>query len=102
MELKDFIKNALVGIVEGVDEANESHDRFRMFGFTSHLSGVSGEVVEFDVSVVVDETKEGSKKAGAGIKVINLFTGDISAEDKKKEQNQNVNKLKFKVFVKEK
>lgn len=51
---------------------------------------------------MVDEAKEDSKKSGVGIKVVNLFTGELSGEDKKREQNQNINKLKFRVFVKEK
>lgn len=102
MELKDFIKNALVSIVEGVDEANESCDRFRMFSNIHHSKNIDGELVEFEISVVVDETKEGIKKAGVGIKVVNMLTGDLSGEDKRKEQNQHTNKLKFRVFVTEK
>ena len=29
------------------------------------------------------------------MKVVNLFTGDVSGEDKKREQNQHANKLRF-------
>ena len=30
MELKDFIKNALVGVVEGIDEAKENSEKLAL------------------------------------------------------------------------
>lgn len=102
MELKDFIKNALVGIIQGVEEANELENRFQMSGSYHSGKNIQGEFVEFELSVMVDETKEDSRKAGIGIKVANLFSGEVSGEDRQKEQNQNINKLKFKVFVADK
>ena len=61
MELKDFIKNALTNIVEGVEEANKKYDRFRL-NTNVHDKIGSGQTVDFDVSVIVGESsKEGQK-----------------------------------------
>jgi hypothetical protein len=48
------IKNALINIVEGVEEANKKYDRFRLNTDVHDKIG-SGQTVDFDVSVIVDE-----------------------------------------------
>ncbi len=102
MELKDFIKNALVSIVEGVDEANSLHNRFELSSGYHAEKRMNGSDIAFDISIVVDESKEENKKAGASLKVVSLLTGELSGEDKTKAQNQSIQKLAFKIFIKEK
>ncbi len=100
MELKDFIKRALLDIVNGVDEANLEQNRFRL---ANHINnrGTSGQKVEFDVSVIINETSESDTKGGIKVALVNLGAG-IGAGKKEIESNQNVHKIKFEVFVHEK
>lgn len=101
MELKEFIKEALISIVEGVQEANKEHQRFQLSGGYHHLKNISGQEVEFDVSVVVDESSEKGKKSGIFVALANLGAGK-SYENRHVESNQDTHRLKFKVFVTEK
>ena len=57
MELKQFIKEALLNITEGVAEANKEKDRFKIIGM-KHESGKDGNYVEFDVSIIVNEKSD--------------------------------------------
>ena len=56
MELKTFITDALVSVVEGVQNANNVYNRFQISGGFHERKSINGEHVEFDVSVVVDES----------------------------------------------
>lgn len=102
MELKEFIKNTLASIVEGVDEANLIHNGFTLSSGFHAEKQINSSEVAFDVSIVIDESKEAHKKAGASLKVASMLSGELSGEDKTKAQNQRVQKLAFKVFIKEK
>lgn len=97
MELKEFIKQALLSVVDGVEEANQSKDRFRLTKHTHGKTGESGQIIEFDISVAVNEASENS--AGGGIKVALL---NLGGQLKASESNQNTHKIKFEVFVSEK
>lgn len=102
MELKEFIKTALVSIVEGVDQANAVHNRFELSSGFHAEKKRHGTIVDFDISIAVDESTENNKKAGASLKVVSLFTGEISGEDRSKAQNLSNQKLAFKIFITEK
>jgi len=94
MELKDFIKRTLLDIVNGVEEANKEKNRFQLVSQINHGSGESGQKVEFDLSVIVNESSENNLKGGIKIAFANL-----GADGKEISSNQNVNKIKFEVFI---
>lgn len=101
MELKEFIKEALVSVVEGVKEANEKHQRFQLSSGYHSGKDINGQEVEFDVSVFVNESSEKDNRAGIFVALANLGAGK-SSDSKEVESNQNTHRLKFKVFVTEK
>lgn len=68
MELKHFIKEALLNIVDGVEEANNVRNRFKIIG-VKHESGIDGTYADFDVSVIVNEASSGE----AGGKLVHHF-----------------------------
>jgi hypothetical protein len=97
MELKDFIKHALLDVVNGVEEANQEKNRFRLTSQKHYGTGENGQKVEFDVSVMVNESSENDLKGGIKVALVNLGGGR-----KELESNQNVHKIKFEVFITEK
>ena len=97
MELKDFIKRALLDVVEGVDEANKQKDRFRLTSHKHAGTGENGQKIEFDISVVVNEATENNINGGIKIALVNL-----GGTQKASEQNQNNHRIKFEVFITEK
>lgn len=106
MELKQFIKEALLSIIEGVKEANLTDDRFRIIGMKRNDSGVDGNDVEFDVSITVEQ-KSSSQISGVGkvgvslLNILNVVSADASSKEGNADSHQNVNRLKFKVWVSE-
>lgn len=96
MELKDFIKQALLDIVHGVEDANKEKDRYRLTSHV-HANGEQGQKVEFDISVMVNESSESDLKGGIKVALVNLGGGK-----KESESNQNIHRIRFDVFVKEK
>lgn len=97
MELKDFIKHALLDVVNGVEEANKEKDRFRLSSHKHAGTGGNGQKVEFDISVIVNESSESDVNGGIKVALVNLGGGK-----KESESNQNVHKINFEVFVTEK
>jgi hypothetical protein len=67
LELKEFVKEALTNIVDGVEMANKEHKRFQISGSYHSGKDVSGEYVEFDVSVTTQNKKEINAKGKFGI-----------------------------------
>lgn len=106
MELKQFISEALLNIVDGVDEANSKHKgRFRIIGVHHGKTGSEGVNAEFDVSVTVEE-KSGAKTSGeVGGKigsVLSVLSAGVKSEIGKSDSLQNAHRLKFKIFISEK
>ncbi len=97
MKLKNFIKHTLVDIVKGVKEANEETNRFLLTSQFHERTGESGQKVEFDLSVIVNEQSESDIKGAIQVALVNLGGGF-----KETESNQNIHKIKFEVFVSEK
>ena len=96
MELKNFIKHTLVDIVKGVEEANQETNRFLLTSQFHGGTGESGQKVEFDLSVIVEEQSASDLKGGIHVALVNLGTGV-----KETELNQNIHKIKFEVFISE-
>lgn len=95
MDIKDFVKSALLGIVEGVQEAIEEHgDRPGVIGAQTTLPEVDVQSVDFDIAVTASEKTEGS--AGASITVI---AAKLGADGKLASENISASRIKFKVPV---
>lgn len=104
MNVKDFIENALVQIVEGVNNANtaiknsgamiSSKDVRPLRDGTTYntTTGNLVNLVEFDIAVTVNETDKSD--GNAGIKVVGL---SIGGGLQKENTNQTVSKIKFSV-----
>lgn len=108
MELKDFIRETLVGIAKGVEEARiETGDIWAI-----NPTAIDGEkiveksYVEFDIAVTAGETT-GSRKEGKGgvraeISVLGASVGgDLGGglEGSKQSHSENVSRVSFKVPV---
>jgi len=100
MELKQFIKEALLNIVEGVEEANKAHNRFKIIG-VKHESGVDGTYAEFDVSVVVNEASSGEAGGKISVSLLSVASVGVGAKTDETNSQQNTHRLTFKVFVSE-
>lgn len=97
MELKTFITNTLLDITRGVEDANKVSDRFYLSGYKHFGTDQSGQKIEFDLSIVINESSENDVNGGIKLAIFSLGAGT-----KKAESNQNIHKLKFEVFVAEK
>ena len=95
MELKKFITQALVSIVDGVEEANKATKRFKLASKV-HAQYGSGQEVDFDVSVTVSQDSQGSLDGKIGVALASI-AGDI----KQTESNENMHRIKFKIFITE-
>ncbi len=101
MILKDYIKEALLSVVEGVEEANLKHKRFRIIGFKRDATGVDGNYVDFDVSVAVEE-KSGNKAGGkVGANLLKVVSAHLDAGLEQSSSLHDVHRLKFRVWVSE-
>lgn len=107
MELKQFVKEALLSITEGVEEANSKHKRFKIIGVKRNESGIDGNNVDFDVSIVVQQKNSGNVKGRIGGKIgqsiLNVVSVSANVDSKldQTDSHQNVNRLKFKVWISE-
>ena len=61
---------------------------------------VSGSKVDFDLSVIVEESNEDGSSKGIGMK-INIFSGGINKEQKELQKNQSTQRIQFAVFINE-
>lgn len=101
MELKQFIKEALLNIVDGVENANEVHDRFKIIG-VKHESGVDGIYADFDVSIIVNEALNSGVEGKAGASFLNVVSLNVGSKIDQTSLHQNTHRLTFKVFISEK
>ena len=85
MELKSFIKQSLIEIISGVDEAASQVERDICFVHRN------SENVQFDIAVTV----ENSKGKEGGIKVASLLSGGMSSESK----NSTISRLSFQLYI---
>ena len=106
MELKDFISETLVNILDGVQEANNKHqNKFKIIGEYARLNningGVNGNYVDFDITILVNESQDQKEKARIGVLTyLGIGIGaEASKESKQQESVHNNHKLKFKVFI---
>jgi hypothetical protein len=98
MELEKFISSALLSIVNGVKEANEQNDCFELSGSVHHGKGADGTKVDFDLSVVVEDTSESGLEKGGGVKM-NIFSAGINSQQKDAMKNSATQRIQFSVFI---
>lgn len=101
MELKKFVKEALLSVIEGVEEANLRHKRYKIIGVKRNDGGLDGNFIDFDVSIVVKEKSTRNRGGKIGIPILNVFSFDLNSKFDKIDSHQNVNRLKFKVWISE-
>jgi len=102
MELKEFVSKSIIAIIEGVVEAQsfakDNGAKINPSNLTAPTvkyysdDGVLGQDIEFDVAVVVSETKEG--KMNAGISVCGIGAGGHKS---KETENSTTSRIKFSV-----
>lgn len=102
MELDEFIKQTLIKVIKGVNEAEKdsSHNQKIYFGSSwsqGRNQGI-GEFIDFDIALSAYESKEKDNKGGIAVAVSNIFAG-ASREKKEQESTENLHRIKFKVFV---
>jgi hypothetical protein len=100
MELREYIKQTLVSIVEGIDDANAVRDRFRL-NHNKHENGESGQTVEFDVSIIVIESSKDEVGGGVGGSLLNVVSAGVNSKIDHNNSQQDIQRLKFKVFITE-
>lgn len=101
MELKQFVQEALLSVIEGVEEANLKHNRFKIIGIKRNESGIDGNYVDFDVSILVGQKTSGKVGGKIGASILNVVSANIDSNLDQTNSHQNVNHLKFKVWVSE-
>jgi len=101
MELKQFVKEALISIIDGVKEANSEQNRFRIIGVKRNESGIDGNMVDFDVSIVAEQKSEGKVGGKIGASILNVVSANVDSKLDQTNSHQNVNRLKFKVWISE-
>lgn len=90
-----------MSIIEGVEEANLKHKGSKIIGVKRNDGGLDGNFIDFDVSIVVEEKSTHNKGGKIGIPILNVFSFDLNSKLDKTDSHQNVNRLKFKVWVSE-
>ncbi len=101
IELKQFVKDALLGIIEGVDGANSKHNRFRIIGEKRNEGGIDGNMVEFDVSIVAERESKSEAGGKIGTPMLSVISANADLKLDKTNYQQNVNRLKFKIWISE-
>jgi hypothetical protein len=97
LELRDFVAKTLEDIVDGVEQANKKKNRFHLSGGYHKGEQISGEIVEFEVSVATNNKTVIDGKGKIGIFVVGAQLGGS------KEHNlESVGTIKFHVFITEK
>lgn len=98
MDLKDFIHQTLVNIVEGVDAANTKVDRFKLASHGHHVHGF-GQDIEFDISVTVSQDSKGNSGGEGKISMATMAIAQLKGDLSRSKKNEDIHRIKFKVFV---
>lgn len=104
MDIKDFIKETMVQIVEGVEGINEALETKGAYIASKQVVGEGVNVkvekdkttrnlvkVEFDLAVTVTNIED--NKIGTGLSIASLFS--LGATSEGKNTNQEVSRIKF-------
>lgn len=103
MDLKEFTKETLIQIVQGVKEANDSLEQYgacvpgrtlkseQNVYVDKERTYANAFEVDFDVAVTATETD--GTKGGGGLRVAQLFQAGIEAN--RSTENQSISRVKF-------
>lgn len=58
-------------------------------------------MVDFDVSIVAEQKSQGKVGGKVGTSILNVVSANVGSELDQTDSQQNVNRLKFKVWVSE-
>ena len=99
MDLKEFIRQSLLDISEGLHEANEEYKKGSKSGSNVFLllpSGPKNDArgVKFDLAVTTKSESGTGGKAGINIKIVELSTGGQSQSAK-----ENISRISFTVAI---
>ena len=92
MELRDFIKETIIQITDGIIEGNEyivKND------FGSGVSDTKGKEVNFDIAVNTDE----EEKSGLGGKISVASVFNLGADQEEISKLSNTNRIQFRIFL---
>ena len=104
MDLKEFTKQALVQISEGIKEANETMSKDGAFVVSSNAENISNRMwardangnahvsIDIDFDIAVTAANEADSKAGL-LAVVSLLNIGASSEDKV--SHQEISRIKF-------
>ncbi len=105
MELRQFVKESLLGIVNGVKDANSEQERFKIIGIQRNNKNIDGNEVDFDISITVEQKLGSEIGVGgkAGTPVLSVFAASVDGglKSNSTDSHQNVHRLKFKVWISE-
>jgi hypothetical protein len=87
-----------LSIVNGVKDANDHNDCFELTGSIHHGKGADGTKVDFDLSVIVEDTSESGLEKGGGLKM-NIFSVGMNSEQKNLSKNSTTQRIQFSVFI---
>ena len=92
MELKEFIKQTIIQITDGLVEG---HKYVSENNFGEGISDTSGKEINFDVAVTSNE--EETTGVGGKIAIANIFTAGAKGENTTKASN--VSRIQFKTYL---
>jgi hypothetical protein len=104
VELKEFVTETLIAILEGVDAAINRADESKLLGVINPLWADEGEKmdwkdyvqpVEFDIAVTATDKVGGGGKAS--IKLVTV--AELSADGSKGTEHSTVNRIKFSIPI---
>lgn len=108
MELKDFIKQVLSDIAEGITEAQTENQTTARIVPTTIIGSRVGKVsttkgyvpvcnIDFDVAVTSETNTKSSDDMTGGIKVVELFHVGGKSQEESSAIQQNVSRVKFSI-----
>jgi hypothetical protein len=91
MELKDFVKNVVISVEDGLSELKNDGKTYNLArrDDVNTPNGKSG-VIDFDLAITVTETSNSGVGGKLGISI-----ASISADAKEKNSVKNENRIKF-------
>jgi len=92
MELKEFVKQTIIQITDGIREGN---DYVRKNQFGQGIDDTMGKKIEFDVAVTSTDAQVAG--AGAGISVAQVF--NVGGKTEATSSNSNASRIQFTVFL---
>lgn len=93
MELKEFIKETIAQIAEGIREGQKYIDDN---DYGDGISDEKGKEINFDVAVFT----ESEEQAGVGGKISVASVFSLGADGKEIQKNTNHSRIQFKLFLK--